>query len=128
MNKGFGIEYLYRDMVCPQPAGTRVGDEFWRKPLCPVTSMLRITSTTDCRSLWDYLQSCRLPEEQNLWPGITFLKETFLNGTIREHYWTDTEHTVADALTKLGRSPDALMMMMHGDWLGGSAWRKATLR
>ena len=83
------------------------------------------SSHVDCRSLWDNLQSNRLPEERNLWPDITFLKESYKEGTIKSHYWIDTHHMIANGLTKASQDPTDVIKLMHGTWDVDGGWKKA---
>ena len=122
----FGILYIFKDIVLARPRGVRIDDVNWRQPPCPISSFeCHIASNTDCRSLWDHLQSNKLPKEANLWPDVTFLKQLFSDGTIGAHYWNATGDMCADALTKTGLDLSALIELMHGNWRIAEEWIQA---
>ena len=129
-NQGLGILYLYKDMLYNRSPDVRIDDFNWRQPCLPIATMSvmptqGISTTTDCRSLWDNVQSNKLPSEANLWPDVTLLKQCFANGTIQDHYWTDTGDMVADAITKKGIDPAKLIKLMHGRWIVDKSWKQA---
>ena len=126
VNMAFAIMYIFREMLQERPALIRVDDVSWRQPPCPISSFSCLIGThTDCRSLWDNLQSNKLPTESNLWPDVTFLKHMFADNTIASHYWTNTHDMCADALTKDGLDITALMELMRGIWKVNGEWREA---
>ena len=126
VNLAFGLMYVFKEVLYKRPEHTRIDSIDWRCPPCPISSMVCSVSThTDCRSLWDNLQSNRLPDERNLWPDVTFLKHLFAGSTIDSHYWTPTQDMIADALTKQGIDSSALVQVMHGYWNASSTWKEA---
>ena len=126
LNLALGVEYLFSEMFHDRPDHLRIDDINWRIPRCPISTYIRINTTTDCKSLWDNIQSNRLPEERNLWPDVTFLKESFKSNLISSHFWTDTEHMVANHLTKANQDPTTIVQLMHGTWITEDQWKKAT--
>jgi hypothetical protein len=130
MNMAMEILFLYKDMLLERPHSVSISDDEWRKPICPIITLevaptAGVITCTDCRSLWDNIQSNRNPKEANLWPDITELKRWFKDKSISRHFWTETGDMAADCMTKKGVDPVALIRVLHGRWNVSPSWKEA---
>jgi len=126
IDMSLAVGYIYKDITVERPVHVRLDDFDWRRPPVPLASFdCFISSNNDCRSLWDNMQSNRLPIETNLWPDITHLKHLFNSGIIKAHFWNATGDMCVDALTKAGLDPAALVELMHGHWHVAEEWKEA---
>jgi len=71
----------------------------------PQPKILPIVCVTDCKSLFEAVQSSKFVTEKRLRIDISGIREIIDSGQIQEFQWLDTKRQLADCLTKRGASP-----------------------
>ena len=112
------IQRIVKSTTCAETMALVAGCEMailLQAVLFEITGLtIPIVAVTDCKNVKKSVYSSNNVEDKRTKIELCVLRGYLKNGDIKEMKWVDTDHQLADTLTKAGVNPDKLCEVVSG--------------